>query len=87
MEAPGLWVESQLQAYTTATATLDLSHIYNLLHRVQPHRILSLSKTRDWTYILTVLNQLSHSGNPEMCFWCHHAYGGQRRSSFPGWIL
>ena len=51
MEAPGLWVESQLQAYTTATATLDLSHIYNLLHRVQPHRILNLSKARDWTRI------------------------------------
>ena len=37
MEVPKLGVESelQLQAYATATAKLDLSHIYNLGHGLQ----------------------------------------------------
>ena len=55
MEVPSLGVESELQppAYTTATATWDLSCIYDLHHSSLQHGILnSLSKARDWTHIL-----------------------------------
>ena len=43
MEVPGLEVESELQllAYTTATTKLDPSHICNLQHNLQQHRILN----------------------------------------------
>ena len=54
MEVPRLGVESELQplAYTTATATTDLSHV--LRQSSQQHRILNLlSKARDRTCILT----------------------------------
>ena len=56
MEVPRLGVESelQLQAYTTATATLDLSCICDLCHNSQHHLILNpVIKARDWTHILT----------------------------------
>ena len=55
MEVPRLRVESELQllVYTTATATLDLSNVYDLHHSSQQHRIpYSLSKiepTFSWT--------------------------------------
>ena len=52
MEVPRLGVESELwlQAYTTATATWDPSHICDLHHRSQQYQILNLlSKARDWT--------------------------------------
>ena len=55
MEVPRLGVESelQLQAYTTATATPDPSHICDLHHSLQQHGILNrLSKARDGTHIL-----------------------------------
>ena len=70
MEVPGIVVESepQLQAYTTTTATPDLSQFCNLCHSLFEHWILNpLSKARDhpssserqhW-----VLNLLNHSGN------------------------
>ena len=56
MEVPGLGVplELQLQAYTTATATLDPSCICNLCYNLQQGWILNaLSKARDQTRILT----------------------------------
>ena len=56
MEIPGLGVELELQphAYTTATATPDPSHIYDLCHSLWQHRILNLpSEARDGTPILT----------------------------------
>ena len=53
MEVPRLGVELELwlPAYTTATATRDLSHICNLHHRFQQHWILNpLSEARDRTH-------------------------------------
>ena len=55
MEVPRLRVESELQlpAYTTATATQDLSRVCDLHHSSQQHRILNpLSKAMDRTHIL-----------------------------------
>ena len=52
MEVPGLGVELELQlpVYTTAIATLDLSHMYNLCPSLQQRQILNpLSKARDRT--------------------------------------
>ena len=50
---PGVKSELQLLAYTTATATRDLSCVCNLYHSSQQHQILKpLSKARDQTYIL-----------------------------------
>ena len=56
MEVPRLEIESELQlpAYTTATATLDLSHICDLQCSLWQHQILyPLSEARDQTCILT----------------------------------
>ena len=50
MEVPRLRVKSELPlpAYTTATATPDLSHLFDLRHSLQQHRILNpLNETRD----------------------------------------
>jgi len=61
MEVPRLGVELELQllAYTTATATLDLSCICNLHHSSWQHRILNpLSKARDQTHILMDSSQV-----------------------------
>ena len=85
MEVPRLGVKSelQLQAYTTATATLDLSHICNLLCSLWQRRwILNpLSEVRDRTCIVMaaslVLNQLSHFGNCEgniFVTWCKKGF-------------
>ena len=70
MEVPRLGIESelQLQAYTTATAMPDMSHIWDLQHSSWKCQILNpLSKTREWTCILMdtswVLNTPSHKGN------------------------
>ena len=70
VEVPRLGVESELQlpAYTTATATPDLSHICNLHCSAWPHQILNpLSKARDQTRSLVitswVLNPLSCNEN------------------------
>ena len=52
MEVPklGVQLELQLPAYTTATATPDLSRVYDLHHSSQQHRVLSpLSEARDRT--------------------------------------
>ena len=56
MEVPSLGAESELQppAYATATATPDLSHIFNLHCSSQQHQIFNpVSKGRDRTHILT----------------------------------
>ena len=56
MDVSGLGVEleMQLQAYTTAVATLDLSHICDLHGYLRQLWILnSFSKARDQTHILT----------------------------------
>ena len=48
----GVKLELQLLAYTTATATLDLSHLCNLHCSLQKHWILNpLSKARVQTHI------------------------------------
>ena len=69
---PHLWhmegVALELQLPATATATWDLSHIYDPRHSSQQCRILSpLSKARDGTRILMdpslVCKLMSHSGN------------------------
>ena len=55
MKVPRLGVETELQmlAYTTATATLDPSHICDLHHSSRQHRVLNpLSEARDQTLIL-----------------------------------
>ena len=57
MEVPKRGVESALQllAYTTATATPDLSHICDLHHSSRQRRILNpLSESRDRISILMV---------------------------------
>ena len=55
VEVPRLGVKSDLQApaYTTATATPDPSHVFNLHHSPWQCWILNpLSETRDQTHIL-----------------------------------
>ena len=73
MEVPRLWIESELQlwAYTTATATRDLSHICGLHHSLWQCQILNpLSEARYQTCILVdtsqVLNPLSHNRNSKV---------------------
>ena len=75
MEVPSLGFESKLQlpAYTTATATAELSHISDLGCSLEQCQILHpLSEARDRTHILTdtswVPNLLSHNGNSEGIF-------------------
>ena len=70
MEVPRLGVRSelQLQAYTTATAMPDPSHVCDLCHSSWHHQILNpLSKARDRTHIFMdtskVLNPLSCNQN------------------------
>ena len=56
MEVPRLGIKSKLQlpAYSIATATPDLSCIFNLHHSSQQCQILnSPVKSRDWTHVLT----------------------------------
>ena len=75
MEVPrlGVELERQLLAYATATATLDLSHVFSLYHSLQRYWILKpLSEARDWTLIFMdtswVCNLLSHNGNSNFFF-------------------
>ena len=61
MDVPRLGVESELQvlACTTATATSDPNHIYNIHHSSQQHQILNpLIEGRDWTHNLMVPSQI-----------------------------
>ena len=61
MEVPGLGVELELQlpAYTTATATLDPSCVFNLHHSSWQHRILNLLiEAGDLTRILMDISRV-----------------------------
>ena len=69
-EVPRLGVKSELEllAYTTATATPDLSCIFDLHQSLWQHQVLNpLSEAREQTRILMDtrrgLNPLSHNGN------------------------
>ena len=75
MEVPRLGVKSELQlpAYTTATATWDPSHVFDLHHSSWQCQILSpLSKARDTTCILMDIKSdsfpLSHGRNSYFYF-------------------
>ena len=77
MEVPRLGVKSELQlpAYTTATATSDLSHICNPHHGSQQHQILNpLSKVRDRTCNLMVPSWIrfhcTTMGTPRYYYYC-----------------
>ena len=70
MEVPRLGVELELKlpAYTTATATWDLTCVCDPYHGSQQHRIFNpLREARDQTFILMdtsqVCNPISHNGN------------------------
>ena len=74
MDVPRLGAESelQLQAYTIVTAMPDLSHVFDLHHSSQQHRILNpLSGARDQTCILGDTSQVhfhqATRGTP--CTW------------------
>ena len=64
---PGIRSELQLQAYITATATWDPSHIWDLSQLVATPGLNPLNKARHQTHILLdtsqILNPLSHNGN------------------------
>ena len=71
--AYGTSQELQLPAYTTATATLDLSCTCELRHGSRQYQDPNpLSEARDQTYILMntsqVLNPLSHNGNSDSAY-------------------
>ena len=68
MEVPRLGVKSELQLPASATATPDLSHIFDLHHSSwQCHILTPLSEARDGTCIHMdtshIRNSLSHDGN------------------------
>ena len=72
-DVPRVGAESELQlpAYTTATATPDLSCICDPHHSSRPHQILNPRReARDRIHILVdpsrVLNSLSHHRNSKM---------------------
>ena len=76
MEVPRLRVEleQQLQSYTTATATQDLSHICDLHHSSQICWIPDpLSEARDWNRILVDTSQIhfhcATTGTPTVIYW------------------
>ena len=59
----GVKLELKLPAYTTTTATQDLSSVCDLRHSSRQHRILNpLSEARDRTHNLMVTSQI--------CFCC-----------------
>ena len=93
----GVELEGQLQAYTTTTATQDLSHVCDLYHSSWQHRILnSPSRARDLTHILMdtswVRTLMSCKGNPHswwilieffyFIFWLNYSsFGSQFNQS------
>ena len=89
MEIPRLRVESELQlpAYTIATATADLSHICNLPHSSQQHRILNpLSEARDQIHnswflagFVSAVPQQELQMITVFCFFCFLSFEGCTR--------
>ena len=73
MEVPRLGVKSELQlpAYTTVTATPDLSHVCDLHHSSWQYQILSpLSEARDQTCVFMDTSRVHYHcatmGTPEI---------------------
>ena len=71
---PGVLSELQPPAYTTATATPDPSHVCDLHHSSQQHRILNLlSEARDQTQSLMVPSRIrfrsTKMGTPVLPFF------------------
>ena len=71
MEFPSLGVKSEMQLPATDTAMQDPSHVPDLHHNSQQHRIINpLSEARDPTYSLMdtnwILNPQSHNGNSSL---------------------
>ena len=67
MEIPRLGVELELQlpAYTTATATQDPTHVFDLHQSSGQRQILNpLSKARDWTHILMDTSGVHYHWSP-----------------------
>ena len=76
MEGPRLWVKSELQllATATATATPDLSHVWDLHHCSWQHWILNpLSKAREKTCNFMVPSPIhfrcTTMGTPSIFYW------------------
>ena len=72
---PAAYGSSRARGPATATATQDLSHVFDLCCSFLQCQILNpLSKTRDWTRILMdtswVLNPLSYNRN--FSLFCYH---------------
>ena len=67
----GVELELQLLAYTTVTAMQDPSHVYELHHSSQQHRILNpLSRARDQTYLCGYWSgSLPLSNNKNSCLF------------------
>ena len=73
MEVPRLVVKSELQlpAYATATAMQNPSHVCDLYHSSQQHRIFNpLGEARDQTHVLMDTSRIrylwSHDGNSDI---------------------
>ena len=71
MEVPRLGVQSELQplAYTTATATRDLSRVCNLHHSSGQRRILNplreaRDRTRNLMFVIGFINHRAMMGTP-----------------------
>ena len=80
MEVSRLGVESTTAVYTTATATWESSHVYDLYHSSQQRQILiPLNNFRDQTCILKdtrwIHYPLHHNGNSHMAFFIGDSYG------------
>ena len=61
----GVQLERQVPAYTSVTATQDLSHVCNLHHSSWQRWILiPLSKARDWTCVLMDMSQVHYCWPP-----------------------
>ena len=81
MEVPRLgvkWELLQLLAYTTATATQDLSHVGDLHQSSWQRQILNpLSEARDQTHIFmdtSLILNLHHSGNSLFQYFYKHNF-------------
>ena len=88
MEVPrlGVQLELQLLAYTTATATPDLSLVCNIRHSSRQCRIFNpLSEARDETRNLTVPSWIrflwAKTGTPKLAFYGHFPFR-ERRSVY-----